>query len=172
MSNDTTRIRLSKTGKHAGKYEAVVDAIDSDLDLLNWTVSPDVKTQYAHRTERKNGKQKLIKLHRVILARKLERDALLPTEFVDHIDGNGLNNTRDNLRLATKSQNLVNQGKNKRNKSGYKGVYWHKHTKKWTAQMRYNKELIHLGYFDTKEEANEACIAKRNELHGEFANHS
>lgn len=167
--NDYTTIPLSTSGrKHAGKYQATISLEDADLRQYQWTLR---KKRYAYRNERIDGGIKSIHLHRVILARKLERDELLPTEFVDHIDGDTFNNTRPNLRLATSAQNGQNRGKQPNNTSGYKGVTWHKATQKWLAKIRVNGKTIHLGVFNDIELANKACIAAREKYHGEFAKH-
>lgn len=166
---DYTTIKLSKQGnKHKGKYETIVDTIDSDLANYRWIVRICRKTIYAYRWKNKNEKTHL---HREILARKLKRDELLPHELVDHIDGNGLNNTRDNLRLATNSQNLFNRGKSVNNKSGYKGVSKIKNREKWIAQIAINGRNMNLGSFDTPELAYAAYCEKAKELYGEFANY-
>jgi hypothetical protein len=167
---DYISIPLSKKGKHAGKYVVVVDSVDAELAELSWCVRVDKNTQYASRAIWKDGKRRTEYLHREVLKRKLERD-LLPTEGVDHIDGDGLNNRRDNLRVATHAQNLRNRGKNKNNKSGYKGVYWHKATKKWKAQIKVNGKEKYLGLFDNPEDAHKAYCEAAKELHGKFANY-
>lgn len=171
MSNYIT-IPLSKKGKHAGKYQATVDIADADLADLNWsyTKTPTNNVAYSYRSIRKNGKKYTIHMHRVILARKLECDELLPTEFVDHINGNGLDNRRENLRLATHQQNLANQKLAKHNTSGYKGVSWNWRAKKWVARIQVNRKNLYLGSFDTPEQAHEAYCKKAIELYGEFAN--
>jgi hypothetical protein len=89
---------------------------------------------------------------------------------VDHRDRNKENNDIDNLRPATRSQNVCNNVIRADNASGYKGVCYHKATRKWNAQINIgaNKRKS-LGFFNTPEEAaltyNKAAI----ELHGEFA---
>jgi hypothetical protein len=75
---------------------------------------------------------------------------------VDHIDGNGLNNKRSNLRLCSNKENVRYQTLSKMNTSGYKGVSIHKQTQKYRAQIRVNNRLMHLGLYTTKEEAAEA----------------
>ena len=88
---------------------------------------------------------------------------------VDHIDGNHLNNQKSNLRLATSSQNKMNRGPRKDNKSGYKGVSWHKQRNQWTARIMANGKYQHLGLFgnilDAVKTYNEAAI----KYFGEFA---
>lgn len=90
---------------------------------------------------------------------------------IDHIDGNGLNNTKLNLRKANQSQNTANTGKRKNNKSGFKGVSQTKKsiTKPWVAQIRIGTKNCFLGYFKTPEEASEAYKEAAKKHHGEFA---
>ena len=107
-------------------------------------------------------------LHRTILARILGRE-LVAGEQVDHIDRDPLNNRRENLRLATGSENMRNLVKHKDNTSGYKGVYFHKGTRKWQAKIAVNHKQIHLGLFDTPEAAAAAYDTAALVLHGTFA---
>lgn len=75
---------------------------------------------------------------------------------VDHINGNSLDNRKQNLRIANSSQNSRNIKPGKRNTSGYKGVSWSKKTKKWRAKIYCNKKYIHIGHFENKEDAAKA----------------
>ena len=90
---------------------------------------------------------------------------------IDHIDRDELNNSIDNLRVATQSQNGANSGKYKNNTSGTTGVSWHKGDKKWRVRVAVNKKTHSGGYFDNKEDAIAKATEMRNELHGEFAHH-
>jgi len=101
-------------------------------------------------------------MHREILGEPLGVE-------VDHRDGDGLNNQRYNLRLATHSQNLCNRGKQRNNTSGYKGVSWFKRVGKWHARIQINGRDKHLGYFDILEEAARAYNVAALEHFGEFA---
>ena len=166
---DHVRIPLSKTGKHAGKYEAIVDQQDRDLAELNWRVLITRNTEYAVREKKRNGKIKGIYLHRVIIERILDRK-LKADERVDHIDGNGLRNTRSNLRVATHSQNLANRGATTDSISGSKGAHWDKQTGKWRARITVNYRTINLGRYDTSEEAHRAYCEAAEKYHGEFFN--
>ena len=88
---------------------------------------------------------------------------------IDHIDGNRLNNQRSNLRLATSSQNKMNRGPRKDNKSGYKGVSWHKQRDKWTSRIMANGKYLSLGLFDNIFEAVRAYNLAAKKHHKEFA---
>jgi len=90
---------------------------------------------------------------------------------VDHIDGNGLNNKKSNLRLCTNNQNLYNRAKCKNNTSGFKGVKWKKDSKKWVAAINVNNKRIYLGQYTSKIKAHEAYVAACKKYHGEFANY-
>jgi len=93
-----------------------------------------------------------------------------PSEMkVDHIDNNGLNNRRSNLRLATVTQNNANTGLRRNNKSGHKGVFWNRQMKKWQAQIRFENKCFHLGYFTDVGLAAEAYADAAQRLFGEFS---
>ena len=76
-----------------------------------------------------------------------------PELEIDHIDGNGLNNSWSNLREVTRTENNRNKRLCNNNTSGVTGVHWFKASKKWQAQIRYEGKSVHLGYFKYKEEA-------------------
>lgn len=170
-TNDTSiHIKLSKTSKkYAGKYTAIVDEIDSDLSMFNWTVAAPNR-QYVKRTIGGRKNRKGIWMHREIMERMLGYpvpDGLL----VDHINGDKLDNRRENLRLATMSQNGMNRGKPKTNSSGYKGVYRHKQNERWVANIQVNGNTIYIGSFDTPEDAHAAYCAAADLYHKEFKNY-
>ena len=80
---------------------------------------------------------------------------VFPENTVDHIDHNRANNVWSNLISVTHKINMKNQSKAKNNSSGMTGVIWHKLRKKWQAYIRINKKRIHLGNYNTEEEAHE-----------------
>ncbi|HRH44698.1 MAG TPA: HNH endonuclease signature motif containing protein [Pyrinomonadaceae bacterium] len=103
-------------------------------------------------------KMKRVRLHRFLLN--------APDGFeVDHKNGNGLDNRKSNLRIATRSQNAANGSY--QNQSGFRGVY--QFGKLFMANIRFNNKTIHLGRFSTKTEAAKAYDAKAKQLFGEFA---
>lgn len=89
---------------------------------------------------------------------------------IDHMDRVRSNNHPDNLRLATHQQNHFNRTKQSNNKSGYKGVSWHKQKQKWVAQIKIDGRNKFLGFFHDPEKAYEAYCEKALEYYGEFAN--
>jgi hypothetical protein len=106
-----------------------------------------------------------ISMHRAILG-------LMAGEELtgDHGEaGETLNNTDENLRRATRSQQVINRRRGRNNTSGYKGVSWHKASGKWRASIRVDGRQIHLGLFDTPELAYAAYCAAAIKYHGEFA---
>lgn len=88
-----------------------------------------------------------------------------PTLDVDHIDGNGLNNSLNNLRECTMSQNLGNSRRHKDNHSGVKGVSWNKDKKKWKVRIK----GFHLGYFDSLDDAAAVYEMAAKKVFGDFA---
>ena len=144
-----------------------IDPIDADLWHLNWYAVIVRDNVYAKRSKKIDGKMTGFYIHRIILSRVIGRE-LKRSEYVDHIDMDGRNNHRDNLRLSSHSENLRNQGRNRANKSGFKGVSWHTNKNKWRAMIQINGKRIELGHFDTPETAYEAYCKAAIDLHGKF----
>ncbi|MCA7083411.1 HNH endonuclease [Cupriavidus sp. DB3] len=109
-------------------------------------------------------RQTQIHMHRVIagLARGDRR-------YVDHINGNKLDNRRENLRICSGAENGWNVRLSKRNSSGYKGVSFEKRSGKWQVRIRQKGKQIFLGYYEFPEEAAHAYNKAAVRLHGEFA---
>lgn len=160
----TTMIELTKG------YVAIVDDIDTDLADINWIAATYKSIAYAQNNIYfPDGVRRTIIMHRIILGRKLNRD-LISSERCDHIDGNGLNNVRSNLRLATMCQNRKNSAKkDNRCSSKFKGVHWHKYQKKWRAEIQSDGIRYSLGYHKYEESAARAYDYAAKELHGEYA---
>jgi len=144
---------MSKTIPLSQGYEATVD--DEDFEYLNqfkWNVRIVYGTQYAKRNiTTAIGKKTTVNMHREIMK--------APKNFmIDHVNGNGLDNRKENLRISTRSQNLMNSKKPSNGKtSQYKGVCLNKqtsnHKKCWRAEIKLNKKSIFLGYFYSEKEA-------------------
>ena len=152
-----------KTGKYRSdakrKWLVMVDDDDYEyLNQFNWHTDKEGSVN----SWRGSKNNKSVLLPRLIMKAPANLE-------VDHIDGNRLNNQKSNLRLATSSQNKMNRGPRKDNKSGYKGVSWHKQRNQWTARIMANGKYQHLGLFgnilDAVKTYNEAAI----KYFGEFA---
>jgi AP2 domain len=143
----------------------LVDAADFPwLDNFNWVAHWDERGHkfYAKRNKTINGRQYTVEMASEILQCK-------PGEQPDHRNGNPLDNRRRNLRKATGPQNKQNRKIFSNNKSGFKGVYWHKTHKKWVAVIGYKGKIINLGDFNSDKEAARARDKMAKKLHGEFA---
>lgn len=103
-----------------------------------------------------------VEMHRFILGRPAGME-------VDHVDRNGLNNTRNNLRLATHAENMRNRCIARNNTSGFKGVHWNRKDSRRVAQMKFNGQYIYLSYYCNAIDAARAYDSKASELYGEFA---
>jgi len=108
-----------------------------------------------------------MRLHRFIMSP-------LPDQQIDHINNDGLDNRKENLRIATSTQNIANTPKHKTHNgttpsSKYKGVCFFKATGGWVTYLRLHGKQMHLGYFTSEIEAAKAYDKKAKELFGEFA---
>lgn len=88
---------------------------------------------------------------------------------IDHINRNGLDNRRCNLRICTQSQNTANQRPQRNSSSKYKGVSWHKAAKKWQAYIKKNNTDCYLGLFEKEKDAALAYDIEARKLLGKFA---
>jgi len=95
-----------------------------------------------------------------------------PNGLIDHIDGNKSNNSLDNLRECSYSENFYNSVLRKDNSSGYKGVCLDKRSNKYRAYIYINGRQKSLGYYNTALEASNAYRNMAKNLHGEFYNES
>lgn len=144
----------------------MVDDDDYDeLSKFKWHVVIDRRTHYARKNYRDkiSNKQRHESMHRFLLG--VDPGG----RIIDHIDGNGLNNQRYNLRFATKSENCRNARPAKGKYSKYKGVWFNKLDGRYMAGIMVDGRAISLGYFDDEKEA---AIAYNNAAkihHGDFA---
>lgn len=148
----TKEIQLSKG------FVALVD--DEDYEFLmqwNWYISGD--RRYAVRS---NGHGYLLMMHNAIQERK-------QGFMTDHINGNGLDNRRSNLRYATPRQNGYNAKKRPNCTSQYRGVSWNKEMKLWYARVGVDGKQTVIGKFTNELEAARAFDAAARIHHGEFA---
>lgn len=153
-------IPLSSTNrcKHFGRFVAIIDDADADLASMAWQAkiarTGKTSTVYAFREERVGGVRTKVLLHRAVYERA--QGPIPRGKEIDHIEPGehgGLDNRRDNLRLATHTQNAVNGRVRANNTSGFKGVHFVRRTGRWQALIRVRGVRQHLGYFDTPEAA-------------------
>jgi hypothetical protein len=126
------------------------------------------KWSYDGRYARASIYYKDVRMHRLIMQAPLAQAAAKELEVeVDHINGDKLDNRRENLRLVTKSQNQHN--KPSCNSRKYKGVSREKSRRKWKAQIHFNNKDLFLGHFDTDHEAARAYNAAARIHFGDHA---
>ena len=150
---------MMKIPLYSKKYPGMFALIDNEdykyIISIRWNPSKNGNTFYA---ASKNG----ILMHRTILNPP-------PGMEPDHIDHNGLNNQRANLRICTHSQNLANQLIKKFGTSKFRGVSWNKQRKKWVAQITKEQKDYHIGCFNDEIVAAKEYNKKAIDLFGEFA---
>jgi len=138
---------------------ALVDAGDFDavLSAGKWHATPGRHTFYARHGYWRDGKSGSVQMHTFLTG----------WPFVDHANGNGLDNRRSNLRQSTHAQNMANSRLNKNNTSGFRGVS--RNGSSWGAQIRLGGRPTYLGTHDTPQSAARAYDAAALEHFGEFA---
>ena len=142
---------------------------------IYWKIKPLGKVQVGDRAgtvtqgyRKCKYKQMQLRVHRIIW--EMHRGKIRKGLFIDHIDGNGLNNKIENLRLVTPVGNCKNLAKQRRNKSGYTGVRWDKNRGKWFVHITLKNKMYNLGRYKSKKEA--VLVRKRAEKkHGFHVNH-
>lgn len=144
-------------------YEAIIDTADIPLiSSISWHASISRESVYASGMHVIDGARRSISLHKTLLKP--------PKGFqVDHINCNGLDNRRSNLRLARQSQNMWNQGPKRNSSSGLKGVSFNARQQKWKAQIKAHGVRKYLGMFDKPEDAYKAYCEASKDIHGEFS---
>jgi len=159
MDDDLVAIELTQ-----GKV-AWVDTEDFDLvSRFKWYAVKDTNTYYAAKKIQSASGQYIAEfMHRLILGLT---DSKI---YTDHIDGDGLNNTRSNLRVCTCKENCRNSGLSLRNTSGFKGVSWCKSHKKWRVWIKIDNRRLALGRFNTSEEAAQVYDLAALKHFGRFA---
>lgn len=146
-----------------GKVALVDDEDFDQVSAFRWSArkNRNSDTYYAVRTDRTSGKRTVL-MHRFLLHAQNSVE-------VDHINGNGLDCRRVNLRLATHSENQRNAARRSDNTSGFKGVTWNKQISKWRAYIKVDGDQVHLGYFTSKAAARNAYDEAAIRHFGEFA---
>lgn len=153
--------QIKLTGKYGvGKY-ALVDNEDFDfLDQYWWCLNKKEDGRF-YVVSKINGK--MIKMHRLILNAK-------KNQILDHKNGDGLDNRRENLRFCTQSENCLNKKRSKNKIVPFKGVHPSGSSiNPWLATIIYKGKRNYLGCFPTPELAHNAYKNKAKELAGEFA---
>lgn len=139
---------------------------DEDLERLNshrWFVIKKKHTCYAVAFKKVDGKTVSTTMHRLLTAAK-------DGELVDHMDRNGLNNKKSNLRICNISENSTNRKKKAGTSSNYRGVSYAKKNKAWFVFISKNKKKKFIGAFKDEEQAARAYDREAKILHGQFAN--
>jgi hypothetical protein len=139
-----------------GKVALVDDEDFEAVSAVKWYAQQSRVWYAAHKRDR------LVYMHRMILTAP-------PGMQVDHINGNGLDNRRSNLRLCSNSQNHANLRKRPETSSRFKGVYWNKARRKWHAQIKVNQCTFYLGLFESEEAAGAAYDRAAAEHFGVFS---
>lgn len=141
-----------------GKFASVDDKYFDWLNQWKWSFDGG----YARRAIQVSGKHIKIYMHRLLMG--------FPSETVDHINRNKIDNREDNLRVCGQQKNCSNSPKKKNNSSGYMGVSFDKSMRGWEAYIHPNRKKIHLGYFSDKESAAKARDVAAIKYFGEYAN--
>jgi hypothetical protein len=163
-----TRAKCPAEGDSRGPREVECLLDTSDVPLAErhaWNAywNPHTRSFYAQAHLRTATGQTTGYLHRLTLS---PEDCSIE---VDHINGDSLDNRRENLRPSMRHENARNSGTRRNNTSGFRGVHWCKREQRWKAYIRVNGKLIHIGYFDVFAEACAARVAAEKLYHGAFA---
>lgn len=92
-----------------------------------------------------------------------------PKHMIDHVNGNPFNNTRENLRWLTNAENSMRRHRLNTSRNRFKGITFHKQSRRWVAQIKRDCKRIHIGMYGTDLEAARAYDSAAREIFGEFA---
>lgn len=162
--------KIIVNSKKHGRKEILLDNEDYKiLSKFKWSIIKDGNTYYASRQielpriEPNRRKRRRVIMHREILG------ITDPKIFGDHKDGNGLNNQRNNIRIADQRQNMGNQRKRKGATSKYVGVCWVKKRNKWMAFLQTNGISNNIGFYEREIDAAKARDIEAAKIFGEHA---
>jgi hypothetical protein len=147
-----------------GKTTLVDDQDYYWLSQFKWRAQCSLGHWYAVRSVRRNGKLTAEMMHRIILG--LDSD---DGRVVDHMNHDGLDNQRSNLRPCSHGQNEQNRGRKTTGTSRALGVYWDSNHKKWRAQVSVNKKRVYIKDFTCEDDAIEARNHQAIRFQGDFA---
>lgn len=141
---------LEIKSKKYGVFNVILDEetyqrLKQEFKNLRWCVRKPPKRNNLFYFQKRLSDGSLIELHRWIMG--------FPDGYIDHINNNNLDNRKENLRIVTNSQNLLNAKVRIDNKSGHKGVYFDKKRNKWVAEIKVNYKKISLGRFNLLDDA-------------------
>lgn len=145
-----------------GKFTIVDDEDYEKVIVHKWHTHKGNTTYYVATTPRGTKSNRLLLMHRFIL------DISDPKVHVDHINGNGLDNRRSNIRPCTPTQNNRNSSLPKNSTTGFKGVSI-AYDNKYKVHLSHENNKLHIGTFDSKEHAALSYDFAARKLHGEFA---
>lgn len=146
---------------------ALIDEEDAQMVMqYRWSVRRGRHTWYAVSYRGRGRHARPVFMHRLLMG--LEGRRARSVE-VDHVDGNGLNNTRANLRLATRAQNARNHRRSAANTSGYMGVSWHAGSRTWCVQIRAQGRALRVGLYRDLDDAARAYNEAARRYYGPFA---
>jgi hypothetical protein len=148
---------------------AIIKAANNRFDILIDDEDAALLSQYRWRVHKYGRRLWYATMHATGETVYMHRLIMAPTQDqeVDHIDGNGLNNHRGNLRCCSHAENIRNRVKRKDSLNPYKGVY--PNGRKWSARLHIDGRFRRLGNFETPEEAARCYDRAIVEQHGEYA---
>lgn len=142
-------------------HSLLIDRADYPLVARHqWHVHRGRNTWYAVREDHTHGYRKIVRLHRYLLNPPKHKE-------VDHINGNGLDNRRSNLRIVTRAQNARNIP-SKLHSSKYKGVSFNQYTQRWECRIQTNNKFKFLGRFDSERKAAQMYDLASSKFHGAY----
>lgn len=163
-------------------HDGVQYVVTVDIDDLNRLIELDLHWNVYKRKDLcyaitnnygrdENGRYKL--LNTILLHRFILNDEIQSGMHIDHINHNGLDNRKSNLRIIKVSENATNRsGKNSNNKSGYRNVFWSTKDKRWAVSLHKDGRQIYGGHYTDVHEAGRVAQNLREQYYGEYAGKS